>query len=151
MTWAGDGESKCVPYSAPSWTQPESIPERLCSQLNRLGCLLDLKGLKVGKAMAHFPFTQSAGGKTYCVFSEALGRDRTPSSHLSPRRCDVFTCSGPRLGTTVWASVPWVYTTGKMSFDCGVPCLFQIERNITKWTGCLTRAVNAGKGLRCLQ
>jgi len=33
--------------------------------------------------MVHFPFTQLAGGETYCVFSEALESDVTLSSHLS--------------------------------------------------------------------
>lgn len=75
--------------------------------------------------MAHFPFTQSAGGETRCVFSEALGSDGTLLSHSSPRECDVFTCSGPRLGPTVWPSVAWVYTTGKISFDCGAFAYFK--------------------------
>lgn len=58
--------------------------------------------------MAHFSFTQSAGGESYHVFSGVVGSDGTLWSHPSHRQCEVFTCSGPRLGPTVWLSVPLV-------------------------------------------
>lgn len=58
--------------------------------------------------MAHFSFTRPAGGESQDVFSGAVGNDGALWSHLSHRQCEVFTCSGPRLGPTVWLSVPLV-------------------------------------------
>lgn len=102
-----------------------SLLDRAWQRCSSLGCLLALKGFKRGKAMAHFSFTQSAGGESYHVFSGAVGSDGTLWSHPSHGQRAVFTCSGPRLGPTVWLFVPLVYATGKIPFDCRVISYFK--------------------------
>lgn len=75
--------------------------------------------------MVRFSFTQSAGGESHYVFSEAVGSDGTLWSHPSHRQCEVFTCSGPSLGATAWSSVPSVYATRKIPFDCRIFSYFK--------------------------
>lgn len=96
----------------------------LCSQLNCLGCLLSLKGLKVCKAMAHF-HAISRRWNILCVF-------RSTGEWMDT--------SEPPSAWTVWCVHLLRVKTGT---HCVVICplglpyrknLFWLWGNVTKWT-----------------